>query len=409
MGDLGYGSAVDIYRLRTQYAIAFDLYLDGRFSAEDIWSDRGDEDIEVTNNSAPVAAYGYKAAGAGDLSGDLGLTADGRATFTLAAVVTRNAHTGNDVICAGMLGDGEYARLRFSGTDLIAEVRLDGSVITLTVANVGTYILPGKPAFIVLRGDAAAGTELYIDNTLRASSATTGTEYNTGTDGFTLLYSAGLSQRYNGELRGVFLTADKLTSAQLTAWRSMLEHEGFFDGLRDDLLAWTAARTVIPTTAGAFGDTPYQVTREAGLTAYSGIEEKESRQAAYIKIEGATSAAAAYLSLALGAGVKTITGAQAKTLPAVVAGEIINVYAELYASSISGSRVVQLEIDFYDESGAQIGTTLAISAARAGEWYPGHKRVTVPASATRINVALRASCASGETVSAWLANASIRR
>lgn len=138
-----------------------------------------------------------------------------------------------------------------------------------------------------------------------------------------------------------------------------------------------------------------------------GFEAKDGRSTAYIHLTEATFETNAYMSFALGTGAKTVTAAQAKTLPGVTASGFIRVFAELYADSISGSRNAALEVEFFNESGTKQGDTTAIEVDAAGEWQGKAQRIAVPSGATRVNVYLRAGCDSGETVQVWIANLKI--
>ncbi len=140
----------------------------------------------------------------------------------------------------------------------------------------------------------------------------------------------------------------------------------------------------------------------------TGFEEKDGRQSAYLKVTSATFETDVYLSLAIGNETKVITAAQAKTLPGVTAGESIIVYGEIFADDLSNDSEASIEITFFDETATVIGTTTQILCTEEGEWIPLKKRITVPASATRVNVYLHAHCVS-QPLSAWMASLKIKR
>lgn len=141
----------------------------------------------------------------------------------------------------------------------------------------------------------------------------------------------------------------------------------------------------------------------------AGFEEKDSRDTAYVHITEATFDTEAYLSLALGIATKDITAAQAKTLPGVTAGETLTVYGEIFCDSLNGNREASIQLEFYNESGTRIGSTTDIPVTEADSWEQKKETVTVPATATRANVYLKAGCSMGETVQAWIAHLRIAR
>lgn len=141
----------------------------------------------------------------------------------------------------------------------------------------------------------------------------------------------------------------------------------------------------------------------------AGFEEKDGRNTGYIHITEATFDTDAYLSLALGVSSKTITAAQAKTLPGVTAGETITVFCELYADSLTDNREGSLQIEFYDESAVKKGDTIELPITEADFWEQKKKIITVPADATRLNVYVHASCGMGETIQVWCAHLKITR
>lgn len=254
----GFGVPYRILRKRTVLALSFLLYLDGIRSAASAWADRGASAVAVAASGLQLMPFGYRGAGAGALTGNLGLDGTDLEQFTLMAVVVRNEHSGDDAVFSGLF-NGVYPRLYFSGTDLIAEVQLDGSPITLTVADVGDYITPGVPAFLVLRGKYSEGTELLIDGTVRATSATTGADYDASSQAFELMQDTDQSLNFNGQLRGVFFLSQKLTDGNLDTVKAMLEYEGYFDPWRDNMKKWSGSATF---TGGenSIGDSPYMGT-----------------------------------------------------------------------------------------------------------------------------------------------------
>lgn len=143
--------------------------------------------------------------------------------------------------------------------------------------------------------------------------------------------------------------------------------------------------------------------------ASAGFEIKSNKHAAYVSITRSEIPISVYLSLFIGNGHKSITSEEVKKLPHVAEGETITALCEIYASSLEGSRVARLEMDFYDEDGGSVGTTEYIAADESEEWQPKKKEVTVPSGATRCNFYLRGGCDNGETITVWLANLRIHR
>lgn len=400
VSNRGYGLPYRIMRKRTVLAASFLMYLDAAKSAAAAWVDRSEFEIAVTPTSMQLTPMGYRASGAGDIGGNLGLDGTDLEEFTIAAVVVRNEHSGNDAVFRGFF-NSHYPRLYFSGTNLNAVVQLDGSTITLTVANIGTYIKPGYPHFIVLRGKYSEGVELLIDGTVRDSDATTGTDFDVTAQAFELAKDSNLSYQFNGEIRGVFLLSQKLTDDNLDAMQAMLEYEGYFEPWRDAMRKWSGS-TAVDGTAQAAGTSCYQVTRTAaGITATASFEEKTRRDTLKVAITAASASGAVLTALQLGAGASTITGAQAKKLPGVTAGETVTFYGELFAASLAGSRVVRYEVTFYDDTGTQQGSTQNLSADEGGVWEQVTAEITVPASATRVCITARSAVGSGETNDAW--------
>ena len=179
MGNTGFDTPFYIRRKRNVYSVPFLLYLDGRESEAGEWPD-SDGGIEVTNNSAQLAPYGYLPRGE-SLEGNLDVNGETITAFTIAVILSRDEMTNDEGIVYGMFGSTHYPRLYFDGADLVAEVKLDGDVKTATVSNADTYLKKGQPSFIVLRGSAAAGIDIIIDGVIRATQTDTGTAFNVGT------------------------------------------------------------------------------------------------------------------------------------------------------------------------------------------------------------------------------------
>jgi len=258
-----FGSRFKIYRKRNTYAVAFAAYLDGRDSAAASWPDRDTGENDFTPSAIVTVPFGYRARGAAAASGNLGLAAD-VPKFTIAAIITREDDTGNDAIVSGALGSTHYARIYFEGTTLKAQVKLDGSVITLSVASSDLYITPGEPALIILRGDATTGTELLIDGTVRATDATTGTDYDAAGGDTTAMEDADQAYEFSGEMRFLFITVEYLTDAMVTALVSMLTFEGYYMPLCDGFDKWAGAGEITTANPQTLGNSPwYAVLNEA--------------------------------------------------------------------------------------------------------------------------------------------------
>lgn len=260
MGNTGFDTQFYIRRKRNLYAIQFLAYLDGRNSASDEWTDSEDTAIDPANDgSAQLAPFGYLPDGAEYLTGNLGVSAETITAFTIALVVVRNEHSNNEGIVQGLFGDTHYPRIYFNGTTLNAKIRLDGSIKTVSVANVDSYIKPGQPAFIVFRGSAATGIEVLIDGVSRGTQTDTGTSFDVGSGDFKLCADTNLSYYQTGALRGMFVCATKLTDTQLSVWRDMLEYEGSFDVWRDNFGKWSGSNT-FNSYAPQIADSPYYAT-----------------------------------------------------------------------------------------------------------------------------------------------------
>lgn len=139
------------------------------------------------------------------------------------------------------------------------------------------------------------------------------------------------------------------------------------------------------------------------------FEEKLYRNAMRLELLEATFTTQVYVSLALGAGSKVITAAEAKTLPGVVAGEAVTFYGELWASSLAAGRAVRYDLDFYDDTGTQQGSTYSVSASTSGEWQQVTREITVPANATRVNITMAIQAEAGQTLRGWFANMKLVR
>lgn len=259
MGYTGFDSQFTIHRKRNLYAIQFLMYLDGKDSAAASWPDREDTAIDPTVGSGQLAPLGYLPQGSGALTGNLGVSGDTITAFTVAVVLSRDELSNNEGILQGLFGSTYYPRLYFNGTTLNCKVKLDGSIITVAVANVGSYLKVGQPSLIVFRGSAAAGCEVLIDGVSRGTDATTGTSFDVGVGDFTLCTDSALGYSQTGALRLVAACASKLTDAQLLAWRTMLEYEGVFDLWRDDFVKWSSSETFL-TGAEQIGSSPYYAT-----------------------------------------------------------------------------------------------------------------------------------------------------
>ena len=217
------------------------MYLDGRYSGLSTWTDSEDTDVDATNNGAQLAPYGYIFDGVDDYVTDtLGVNGETITQFTMAAVITRNENSNNEGIIQNAFGNNFRPRIYFVGTTLTAEVQIDNVTRTVTVANVGSYIKPGQPAFIVFRGDVTTGIEVLIDGVSRGTDSNTGTLFGaTGAGNFNLGKDANLSYFQKGATRLVAICASKMTNDQLTAWRAQLEYEGFFAIWRDNFAKWS--------------------------------------------------------------------------------------------------------------------------------------------------------------------------
>lgn len=260
MGNTGFDTQFYIRRKRNLYALQFLMYLDGLQSNETEWPDSEDTEVDPAATDMQVAPYGYLPKdGAEYLSGNLGVNGVTITEFTIAVVLSRNENANNEGIFYGLFGTTHYPRLYFVGTALHAEIKLDGTAKTITVNNVDTYLKPGQPAFIVFRGSAATGIEVLIDGVSRGTQTDTGTAFTTSSSAFKLAKDTNLSYFQKGALRLVAACAAKLTDAQISAWRTMLEYEGFFDLWRDNFAKWTGDDTFSSGVQDVSGS-PYQAT-----------------------------------------------------------------------------------------------------------------------------------------------------
>lgn len=260
MGYTGFDTPFYIRRKRNLYSIQFLAYLDGRNSAAALWTDSEDTDVDPDNDgSAQLAPFGYLPAGAEYLTGNLGVDADTITQFTIGVVLTRNENSNDEGIVYGLFGSTHYPRIYFDGTTLYAEIKLDGAVKQVSVANVDTYIKPGQPAFVVFRGSAATGIEVLIDGTVRGTQTDTGTSFNTGSGDFKLCKDTNLSYFQKGALRLIAVCASKLTNAQLSTWRTMLDYEGYFAIWRDNFAKWSGSNT-FSGDIQSVADSPYVAT-----------------------------------------------------------------------------------------------------------------------------------------------------
>ena len=141
--------------------------------------------------------------------------------------------------------------------------------------------------------------------------------------------------------------------------------------------------------------------------ATAGFEVKDGRNTAFVHLTDALYDTEVLLSLALGFDSKTITAAQAKTLPGVTEETALRIFCELFTDSLEDGRTTAVEVAFFDESGTEVGDTTAVEVTTAEVWQAVSKRVEVPTGATRINFYLRAFCEAGDTVQAWIANLKI--
>ncbi len=243
MGNTGYGAPFYIRRKRNMYSIQFLMYLDGRDSDFNEWTDKEDTNVDAAvNGSAQLAPYGYLPDGTDDyLSDNLGVDGETITEFTIGVVLSRNENSNNEGIYYGLFGTTHYPRLYFVGTTLHAQIKLDGSVKEVTVSNVDTYLQKGKPHFIVFRGSATTGIEVLIDGVLRGTQTDTGTAFTTSNSAFKIMKDTNLSYFQKGALRLCAVCATKLTDLQLSTWRTMLEYEGFFDLWHDDFAKWSGS------------------------------------------------------------------------------------------------------------------------------------------------------------------------
>lgn len=260
MGNTGFDAPFYIRRKRNLYSIQFLMYLDGRDSAAALWTDKEGTNVDATVSGAALAPYGYTPDGVDDyLSDNLAVNGVTITSFTIGVVLTRNEMSNNEGIAYGLFGSTHYPRIYFVGTTLYAEIKLDGTAKTIAVSNVDTYMKVGQPAFIVFRGSATTGIEVLIDGVSVGTQTDTGTAFTTSTGDFKLAKDTNLSYFQKGALRLIAVCATKLTDAQLSAWRTMLEYEGHFDVWRDNFAKWTGSNT-FSTGAPQIDTSPYYAT-----------------------------------------------------------------------------------------------------------------------------------------------------
>ena len=400
----GFGSAFTINRKVSKFALVFATYLDGLQSAAQAWTDRADSPLSVQNGAttgtdvddASLMPFGYYGAGAAALNANLGLTSAGVKHFTISIVFSRNVLSNNDAIFAGVFGNSYFPRLYFTAGALTVEFVIDGVTKTITVASPG--LLAGQPALVTIVGNVATGTIVYVNGVSAGVDTTTGTVYTSNTGAFTLMKDAGKSYNLTGYLRFFSVTYTAFTTAQLTTLMNMLTYEGYFDDWRDSFKKWTAASTSLTGTAAAVQNSLYQGTTTGSPTANASFGTQDERMIRTVQIVSATGASTALVSHALGNGSKTITAAQAQTLPGVSAGSTVTLYCEAYADRLDGTRTAQLEIDLYTDVGAAVGSSIVIPVTPAATWQQIKQAFVVPATATRVNVTQKVSCGNGENL-----------
>ncbi len=246
-----------IRRKRNVFAVDFLMYLDGRGSDADAWPDR-EGDIDVENTDEQLAPLGYLPVD-GSLAGNLGVNGVTITAFTIGAILSRNEMSNNEGIYYGMFGSTHYPRLYFVGTTLHAQIKLDGVVKEVTIANVDTYMKKGQPHFVVFRGSATSGIEVLIDGVVRGTQTDTGTSFNTGSGDFKLCNDTNLSYKQIGALRFLAVCASRLTDANVAVWMEMLAYEGFFDVWRDNFAKWDGSNS-FRVGAPQIASSPYSAT-----------------------------------------------------------------------------------------------------------------------------------------------------
>ncbi len=259
MGATGFDTKFYIRRKRVQNALQFLAYLDGKLSESAHWVDKEDTDVDATVTGAQLAPYGYITDGADYLTDNLGVNGVTITEFTIGIVFVRDEATNNEGIVYGLFGSTHYPRIYCEGTVMKAEIKLDGSVKTITVNGIDDYILNGKPCFVVFRGSITHGIELLIDGVSRGTQTDTGASFNTGNGGFYIGKDNNLSYLSRGAIRGVFACAQRMSDTLLSTWRTMLEYEGYFDLWNDNFAKWSGEEDV---TSGApqISSSPYVVT-----------------------------------------------------------------------------------------------------------------------------------------------------
>lgn len=260
MGYTGFDTPFYIHRKRNLYSLQFQAYLKGLESAADEWPDAEDTDIDPQNDGdTQLAPFGYLTDGDDYLVGNLGVDGDTITAFTIGFVFSRDQTNNNDAIVYGLFGSTHYPRIYFQGETLKAEIKLDGVVKTVSVANVDTYMKKGQPHFIVFRGSTLNSIDLLIDGVQRGTLAATGTDYDVGTGDFRLLNDTDKNYFNKGNLRGFFSCASKLSDAQVVTWYNMLAYEGYLDIWRDNFAKWSGFNSWTFGTE-AIASSPYVAT-----------------------------------------------------------------------------------------------------------------------------------------------------
>lgn len=247
-----YGPQFKIYRKRNLYAFDFLFYLDGRDSVLQLWNDKGDNDNDAENGSTSgvdaddsiLMPYGYSQEGAEKLTGNMGVDASTITAFTFGGVFVLNEITTSDSLLYGVFGDTHYPRIYCNGGTIYAELQLDTSVITLSTTLTGK-VIPGQPFSVAVRGDIANGIDLLINEVEVDTDATTGTSFDTSTGDYAIGEDSNKSYNLSGAVRMVYALEENLTDAHLSTLRSMLDYEGYFDIVRDDLAKWSGDSSTV--------------------------------------------------------------------------------------------------------------------------------------------------------------------
>lgn len=246
-----YGTLHTIYRKRNLYAFDFLLYLDGRDSVLQEWDDRSANDNDAQNGNtsgvdaddAVLIPYGYRAEGVDEIGGNLGVSASTITAFTFGGVFVLDDITGDHALIYRLFGSNDYPRIYCTGGSIYAEIELDAGVITLSTTLSGK-VVNGKPFSVAVRGDITNGIDLLIDEVEVDTDATTGTAFDTDTGAFVIAEDPDQSYNLSGEVRMVYALETNLSDAHLTALRSMLDYEGFFDVIRDAFGKWSGSGTI---------------------------------------------------------------------------------------------------------------------------------------------------------------------